>query len=365
MKKIALISNNDNIVFYFRREIVEAFLQKGYFVYLITPVHGHLKRFEGEDNVEIIPIELERRGTNPLSDLKLFHLLLALLKEKKPDIVFTYTIKPNLYGSLACKKLKIPCFPNITGLGDAMENSGILRYLVMKLSHHCYKHDKGVFLQNQANRSFFVENKIIKEKQIRMLPGSGVNLTRFKYIEYPSEKDGVRLLFVGRLIKDKGLFEFLEATQHYMGNKKLSFSIAGSLDDSDYYVPRVLERYNVTYLGLLPNPQELYSKYHVIVLPSYHEGMSNVLLEAAATGRPLITSNVPGCQETFEEGVSGFGCEPKDTDSLIKAIDRFLLLSEEEHVKLGEAGRKKMEKEFSRDLVVKEYMQTVLETIGE
>ncbi|MCH3918404.1 MAG: glycosyltransferase family 4 protein [Spirochaetia bacterium] len=365
MKKIALISNNDNIVFYFRREIILSFLKKGCHVCLITPVHGHLSSFETYPEVEIIPIELERRGTNPSKDLRFYHSLLAILKHVRPDVVFSYTIKPNVYGSMACRRLHIPCFPNITGLGDAMENSGLVRTVALRLSRHAYKHCAGVFMQNEANRSFFVGNKVVREKQIRMIPGSGVNLERFSYQAYPSEANGIRIIFVGRLLKDKGLFEFLEATRAFASRKDVKFFIAGSAADSDYDIPQLLKSYRVTYLGLLSKPELMYRNYHVIVLPSYHEGMSNVLLEASATGRPVITTTVPGCRETFDEGVSGIGCEPRNTASLVDALRRFLALSEIQHAQMGIAGRKKMEQQFSRELVVQAYQKAVAEVVGE
>lgn len=314
--------------------------------------------------VNIIETPFERRGNNPIKDFGLFMTYLRLLWRQKPDVVLTYTIKPNLYGGLACRFRKIPYLCNITGLGTAIENGGLLSNVLLSFYRISMKKARCVFFQNSKNQEFMNQHGIVANNH-KMLPGSGVNLYEHPFEEYPSEEKNISFLAVVRIMKDKGIEEYLGAAQMMkMRNEKLRFYLAGEYEEEtrSFYEPQIkeLEQKNVIqYLGHIDNVREVMAKSHVIVHPSYHEGMSNVLLEAAACGRPVLASDISGCVETFSEGESGFGFKVKSTEALVAAMEKILALSSEQRKSMGKAGRAWVEKNFDRNIVIKIYREEI------
>lgn len=366
--KILILSNYANGLYLFRKEILLAFLEKGYETIAAVPTDENCRKLE-ELGVRVIPAEFERRGNNPVHDGKLFLRYLALLGQEEPDIVLTYTIKPNLYGGLACRLKRIPYLVNITGLGTALERPGMLAKILLKFYRLSAGKASCVFFQNEGNRQFMADQGIGRDKS-RLLPGSGVNLKEHPFMPYPSEQDGIGFLAVLRVMKDKGVEEYLAAAEKITGeDPQVSFTLVGEYEEETrgVYEPRIEElskRGVIRYLGHIDNVPEVMAKSHGIVHPSYHEGLSNVLLEAAACGRPVLASNVPGCRETLRENVTGLLFEPKDTDSLAEAIRKFLRLTEEQRREMGRQGRQYVERTFDRKTVIDAYFEEIRKAVN-
>lgn len=353
MKKILILVNDVTTVLQFRCELVRALVSAGHEVLVSVPKSDRIPEIEAL-GAKVIETKVARHGKNPFEDLKLLGNYKKLLKSTRPDIVLTFTIKPNVYGGMACASLKVPYVANVTGLG-VVGDRGIMQKLMLWLYKNGLKKAKCVFFQNQANERFFRDHKIVSGNT-ELLPGSGVNVERFSFVDYPEETT-TNIVFVGRIIKDKGVFELAEAAKRLANNGDVRFTIVG---DVEYGAENpFLGLGNVECVGFHKDVRPYLKDAHAIILPSYHEGMANVLLEAAATGRPILASNIPGCRETFDEGVTGFGFEAKDTDGVTAAIERFVALPYEQKREMGLAGRRKVETEFNREIVINRYLNQV------
>lgn len=354
--KIVVLANSDAGLYKFRKELLEECAKK-HNVIIILPKGEFISNLESI-GCQYIPIEFNRRGINPFAEIKQIKKYIQLLKEINPDVVLTYTIKPNIYGGIACQYLHIPYISNITGLGTAIENDGLLKSVTSILYKYGLRDSKCVFFQNEENQKNFLSRGIVRGKN-RLIPGSGVNLSQYKYADYPSEREGIRFLFVGRIMRDKGIEELLTAmTEIQKKYKEVRLDIVGGCDE-DYTIAlkKAVQNGAVSYHGFQKDMYKFYKNCHCVILPSYHEGLANVLLEGSATGRPVITTNIPGCKETFVEGKTGYGCEPKNAYSLQLAIEKFLELSFDKRKQMGLNARGKIEIEFDRKIVVEAYME--------
>lgn len=362
MKKVLFIVNHPVVIYNFRKELVEKLLEENYEVFVSCP-YGPKIEYLKNLGCSYVEASIERHGMNIIDEMKLFSYYRRIIKEIKPDVVLTYTIKPNIYGGLASKKLGVPSIANVTGLGTALQKRNFLSEILTGLYKLSIGHAQCVFFQNEQNQRFFIQNKIPMQKY-QIIPGSGVNLTQYSLAEYPTDADKIRFLFIGRVMRDKGIEELISAAKIIREkNKMVHFDIVGFYEDN--YKQRVEELSEldvVQFHGSKEDVKEYINNCHAVILPSYHEGMANVLLEAAAMGRPVIASNIPGCKETFDEGISGLGIEPRNTLDLIDALNAFLDLSYSEKRAMGIAGRKKMEEQFDRNIVVSAYFEEI-ETI--
>lgn len=356
--KIAILTNADIGLYKFRRELLETLCAK-HEVLIVLPEGEFIEQLKAV-GCKFVPFAFNRRGMNPFADLLQMIRYGRLLKRIKPDIVLTYTIKPNIYGGIVCRLLKIPYLANVTGLGTAIQNGGLLTKISTTLYRIGLKGAKCVFFQNADNQQLFMKRKLVKGKT-RVIPGSGVNLEAFSAEPYPTDRDGIRFLFVGRIMRDKGIGELLTAirTIHAQNRSAVLDVVGWSDEDYSAEIKAAEAEGAIRCHGLQKDVRPFYAACHCAVLPSYHEGTANVMLEASATGRPVITTRVPGCRETFEEGVTGFGCEAKSTESLLDAMQRFLRLINEERERMGKAARLKMEKEYNRDMVVRAYEEEI------
>lgn len=343
----------------FRKEVLQALIMQGHEVYVSLPNDEYIPLLE-DIGCKYIESKVDRRGKNPIADIKLLGSYIKIINKIKPDIVLTYTIKPNLYGSIACRITKTKYLPNITGLGTAVENGGLVKDIILNLYKVALKNAKCVFFQNGPNKQFFIDKGIIK-KNAMLIPGSGVNLDEYCYEKYPSDGEIIRFLFIGRIMKAKGIDELLEAAKQInQSHKNIEIHLIGFCEEG--YADK-LKEYNdskiIYYHGQKNNIHDYIKKSHAIILPSYHEGTSNVLLESASTGRPILASNVTGCKETFDDGVSGIGFEVKSVKGLVGAILDFVHLPYETKKRMGIAGRKKMEREFDRKIITKAYLDKI------
>ena len=361
-KKILFLANHDVGLYNFRRELIEKLLSDGYEVIISSPFGERINDFI-EMGCLYQEAHISRHGMNVFEDLKLILHYRKLIKKVKPLVVLTYTIKPNLYGGIAARSMKTSYITNVTGLGSALQNKGLVQKIIVALYRIAFKKAFFVFFQNEGNLKFF-ENKRITHKRGKLLPGSGVNITKFIPLPLPNGEQ-TSFVFIARVMKDKGIDHYLEAAKAIKSKyKHTNFYICGPCEES---YEEILNDYQeagiITYLGMIPDIREILEITHCTVLPSYHEGLSNVLLESAASSRPNITTNINGCKEVVEDGVTGFLVEPKSTEALILGIEKFLCLDDEERKKMGENGRLKVEKEFDRQIVVQAYMQIINEIV--
>lgn len=359
-----LIATNHSYMFYrFRKELVETLMQE-HEVILSTPFVGH------EDNLKAMGLrcintEIDRRSINPFKDMKLLKTYRKMLDDIQPDLVITYSIKPNVYMGSACKAKGIPYVTNVQGLGTAFEKP-VLSSVVSVMYRSALHKAKTVFFENEENAQFFLHQNIISAQQMKVLPGAGINLDEYPYV--PMQDDGVcSFLFVGRIMKEKGVYEFFTAAKTIKAEfgEEVAFDVVGFYEDAyKETVDQLVADGVIRFHGFQTDVHPFYEAANCVVLPSYHEGMSNVLLEAAATGRPLITSDIPGCREAVEDGVSGYICPAKDADALYDAMQRFVELPESWRAEMGRRGREQMEKRFSKDAVIAETMKWLGTTNG-
>ena len=359
MKKVLILANSSGGLYDFRNELVQRLLLK-YEVTVSLPDEVRTKEL-AEEGCKVVHTPINRRGVNPAEDFKLLLAYRKLLKEEKPDLTLTYTIKPNIYGGFCCRMMRIPYIATVTGLGSTFQKQGIFLKLITTMYRLGLKKAECIFFQNRENREIF-EKYHIRGKKSKLVSGSGVNLKRHCFEPYP-EDDQVRFLYVGRMMREKGIEELLEAAKQ-LHDDDTEFALLGYPDED--YQDR-LDTYEkegyIKQLGFDPDVHVYIKNASALVLPTYHEGMSNVLMEASATGRPVIATNISGCKEIFEEGVTGFSCEPKSSEDLIRALKKFLKLSREERAVMGQKARQKMEREFDREKVADAYMEEI-ETVG-
>ncbi len=352
MSRVLILTNSSGGLYDFRNEFVQALLS-GHEVTVSMPDDVKEKEL-AKEGCRIIKTDINRRGMNPLEDLKLYRAYSRLMRELQPDLVVTYTIKPNIYGGLAAARRKIPYIATITGLGGAFDRTGILLRLIVAMYKAGLKKAACVFFQNEENRGIF-HRLGITAKKTRMVMGSGVNLERHRYEEYPAGEE-THFLFVGRVMKERGILEYIEAAKA-LHSEKVFFDIMGYCDEDYQDMLDSLEQEGIVHqIGFHTEVHPYLTAAGAIVVASFHEGMSNALIEGAATGRPVIASNISGCLEAFEEGKTGFGFTPGHADELICAMKKFLALSYEERATMGRLAREKMEREFDRRLVTGAYM---------
>lgn len=356
--KILILANFDVGLYQFRRELIEALL-KEHQVLLSLP-DGDLIRPLEELGCRFFDTPMERRGINPVKDLDLFLRYIKLLRQQKPDLVITYTIKPNIYGGLACRLLRIPYAVNITGLGTAFQKQGMLRKLVTFLYRTALKKARVVFFENSGNRQVFLDEGIVAENKTCLLSGAGVNLEYYAYVPYP-EAGTTRFLFVGRVMKEKGVEELFAAMERlHAEGADCCLDVLGGYEENYADTIRNYEQQGwLHYHGYVTDVRPFIEKAHCFVLPSYHEGMANTNLECAAMGRPLITSDIPGCKEAVVERESGLLCKPKDPDSLYETMKCFLTIPSDQRAQMGKAGRRHMEEVFDKKKVVEKTMKAL------
>lgn len=354
--KVLMIVNDTNFAWNLRKEVLFAFVQKGWETCLVAQTLGFGSDFESR-GVHVIDLSIDRRGTNPLSDIKLFNGYYKILKRERPDVVLINNTKPNIYAGLACQMLKIKYISNVTGLGTAVEIPGKLQNFSIMLYRNGVKKASTIFFQNQENREFFEKHKMLpKNANAVMLPGSGVNLESHPVLPWQGEK--LHFLFAARLMKEKGIDLFLAAARRF-ATEDIIFDVCGQCDDPKYKQIMDSEP-KVVYHGLQSDMLPFYGQCSCFLYPSYYpEGMSNVCLEAASCGRPVIAADRSGCRETVDNGITGFIVPPNDEQKLLEAVEKFISMSDEERRQMGLNGRKKMENEFDRQLVVQEYLKEI------
>ena len=357
--RVMILANNDVGLYKFRKELVAELLKENE-VFICLPEGDFVNRLV-EMGAKFLPCALlDRHGTNPVKELKLLSWYRETLKAYHPDIVFTYTIKPNVYGGAACAGLGIPYVANITGLGTAVENGGVMQKITLALYRRGLRKAQKVFFQNAENRDFMLSHNVVKGPY-DMLPGSGVNLGQYRVWDYPTGET-VDFVFIARVMKEKGIDQYLDAAKAIRKtHPETRFHICGFCEQDYRQELENLQNEDVIiYHGLVDDMTEIYKMAACTVHPTYYpEGLSNVLLESAASGRPIITTNRAGCREVVDDGVNGFVVRERDSGDLIEKIESFLGKNSRERKQMGLQGREKVEREFNRQIVIDKYIQEI------
>ncbi len=350
--KILILANNDVGLYKFRKELIQELL-KDHDIYISLP-DGDLIQPLIDMGCHFIDTQVDRRGINPFTDIKLLLTYYHMIKDIKPDLVITYTIKPNIYGGMICRLLHIKYAINITGLGTAFQNDGFIKTLVSFMYKLSTKKASVVFFENRGNMQTFIDLKLVQEKQTYLLNGAGVNLDDYPFTVYPSNTDELHFLFIGRVMKEKGVDElFTSAKQLKQEYPNIHFDIVGPMEDNYQDIINNLVNENIIhYYGFQEDVKPYIKQCHCFVLPSYHEGMANTLLECAAMGRPLITSNIHGCMEAVKD--NGLLCNVKDSKNLYNKLKEFIEMDYNQKKTLGYNSRKLMEEVFDKRKVVEE-----------
>lgn len=361
MKKILILANHFITIYAFRKELIEKLIENNYKVYIALPKSEENNYFI-EKGCEIIETPLDRRGTNPVSDIKLLFQYIKIIKNTKPDVVLTYTIKPNTYGGIAARICKVKTIHTVTGLGSVYIQDMWQKSIAVLLNKIGFKSASKVVFLNEENKKFYKELEIISPNHTTMIvAGSGVNLKKFKFKNQNYDKK-IRFTFVGRILKDKGIEEYLAAAKELvLKYSNVEFQVVGFVDEEKYI--GLLDQYEkdgiIEYLGKRDDIPSIMEESSCIVLPSYGEGRGTVLQEGAAIGRPLITCDTYGCKDNVEDGINGYLCEVANTESLKNMMEKFIKLPQEEKCLMGKRSREKAEKEFDRDIVVGAYINEI------
>lgn len=372
-QKIALVANIAWNLYNFRRGLIKALQAEGYEILLIAATDEYVPQLQAM-NCTFIPLEnMSRKGTNPIQDYKLYKELYQIYQKEQPLVVLQYTIKPNIYGTLAANKAKIPAIATITGLGYTFLNQGLVPKLVRYLYRFALQRAEKVIFQNADDKDLFLQSNLVKANKTLLVRGSGIDVHTFQ----PQEKADVYkntfiFLFVGRLLYDKGIREYLQAAAEIKSKLKnlVEFKILGALDmeNPSALAKEELQKYIdngiVQYLGTSDTVKEIMGNCDCVVLPSYREGLPRVMLEALAMAKPIITTDAPGCKDTIEDGKNGFCVPVQNAELLAQAILKIYALSEEERQKMGMVGRQMAENLFSQEVIVEQYI-TLLKKYAE
>lgn len=359
---ILILTNSIIGLYCFRKEVVKAIIDAGYTLYVTFPDKDQRAEYFESIGCKYVDVKFNRRGMNPIKDFKLLLDYIKVIKHIKPIAILTYTIKPNVYGGMAAAFCGVPLLANVTGLGDSIENKGLLSKLAISLYKMGLKRANTVFFQNLANLKFCINHGIIKQEQTHLLPGSGVNTLHHIYQEYPS-KGVIKFLFIARLLKDKGTDEYFETAKMIKDKyPNTEFQILGYCEGNyQGQLDELAKKGIIKFLGETTDVRLFIKEAHCTIMPSYHEGLSNVNLESGANGRPIITTDVPGCKETVDDGITGYLCKPRSTKDLMEKVEKFINLPYEEKRGMGIAARKKAEREFDRRIVVDAYLRAIKE----
>lgn len=357
--KVLVVANFDVGLYKFRKELLQEILNSGHEVYISLP-NGDLVQPLVDMGCQFIETELDRRGMNPVTDLKLIGKYRKILNQVKPDLVITYTIKPNIYMGMLCKNRSIPYVINITGLGTAFQSHGVMLKVFVEMYKFACKKAQTVIFENCENMQIFKDYGIVKEQQCLLNNGAGVNLEEYPFTAYPNDEQ-IRFLFVGRVMQEKGIDELFEAARRIKEEyNNVYFDIVGPYEDDYKDVTEQLVNDGVIeYHGFQEDVKPFIEKAHCFVLPSWHEGMANTNLESAAMARPIITSNIHGCLEAVIDGETGFLAEPKNADDLYDKMKKFIDLPYDKKVEMGQASHNHIAGKFDKKDVVSKTIERI------
>lgn len=362
--KVAIVLNTSWNIFNFRLNFVKALLAKGYEVHTIAPHDNYTQHLEALGCVHH-DVKMDSRGANPIKDIALTFELWGIYRKLRPDIILHYTIKPNVYGTLAASMLKIPTINNVCGLGTVFLKNNLVSAVAVALYKFAFRFPKKVFFQNSDDLALFLEKKLVPAKSADLIPGSGIDLNYFQPMEF-KRNDSFTFLLISRLITDKGILEYIEAVKS-LKRKGVNarFQLLGAKDPEHKrgiqlpVIDEWIQSNTIEYLGTTDDVRKFIQKADCIVLPSYREGTPRTLLEAASSSKPIVATDVPGCHNVVIDNYNGLLCKLKDVDDLALKMEQMILLDDNTIKKFGENGRKKIEFEFDENLVISKYLQEI------
>ena len=361
---LMLMGNDVPTVLNLRMNLIRALQDAGYRVGVAAPPMDASKQLEAA-GVAFYPVRMLPTGMRPTADAALFWQYLRLLRSERPAAILGFTVKPNVYGSLAARLCGIPVLNNITGLGTAFISKGPLESLVTALYRPALRKSEAVFFHNDDDRDLFVGRGIVRSKQAIVIPGSGIDLSRFKPEPLPGRVDAPVFLLIGRLIDEKGVHEFVDAAARLKADwPNARFQLLGDFATGPRAVRREeLEGWvaagTVEYLGSSPDVRPFIARADCLVLPSYREGLPRSLLEGAAMARALVATDAPGCRNLVEPGVTGFLCDVRSGPSLARAMESFLRLTRQQRAEMGKRARQMVEERFSDERVNEAYLKVL------
>lgn len=364
--KVAIVLNTSWNIYNFRLNFVRALLAKGYDVHTVAP-HDNYTHYLEELGCTHHNVKMDSRGANPIKDLALMFELWGIYRKVKPDIILHYTIKPNVYGTLAASLLRIPTINNVCGLGTVFLKNNLVSAFAMMLYKVAFRFPRKVFFQNPDDLALFLNKNLIPAKSADLIPGSGIDLSHFTPTEF-KRNDTFTFLLISRLITDKGIMEYVEAVRKLKSKGVAArFQILGAKDPEHArgiklsVIDEWIKTGTIEYLGTSDDVRNFINKADCVVLPSYREGTPRTLLEAAGSSKPIVATDVPGCHHVVEDNYNGLLCKLKSADDLALKMEQMLALDNTTLKKFGENGRKKIEFEFDEKIVITKYLQEISE----
>ncbi|MBS1488580.1 MAG: glycosyltransferase family 4 protein [Bacteroidetes bacterium] len=362
--RIAIVLNTSWNIYNFRMNFVKALMAEGHEVHTIAP-HDDFTAFLTEAGCTHHDVKMDSRGANPLKDFLLIFELRAIYKKVKPDVILHYTIKPNVYGTLAAASLRIPSINNVCGLGTIFLKRNLVSQVAISLYRLAFRFPKKVFFQNQDDQALFVNKKLINPSKTDLLPGSGIDLNRFVPVDF-SRNETFTFLLISRLITDKGILEYIDAIKKLKSQgMKAKFQLLGAKDPIHArgikleVIDEWIQSGTIEYLGTAKDVRPFIQQADCIVLPSYREGTPRTLLEAASSAKPIITTDVPGCHQVVQNGYNGLLCRLKDADDLAKKMETIAGFDDHTLKQMGKNGRHKAESEFDEHIVIEKYRKAI------
>lgn len=362
--KIAIVINKSWNIFNFRLSLINALQGLGHQILTIAPLDAYATSLI-ESGCKFIPISVSSRGLNPIKDIQLFFELLDVFKDEKPDIVLTYTIKPNIYGALAARWLKIPIICNVTGLGTIFIRKNPIYKIPLLMYKVAFLYPQKIYFQNNDDFNLFVNKGLSSASKSEIVPGSGVDLNKFVTL-YKLPVQPYTFLLVSRILKDKGILEYIQAITILKSKGiKAKFQLLGLIEEATHtgISAQNVEEWKkdglIEYLGFSDQTLNHFQNADCIVLPSYREGMPKALLEGMAVGKPIITTNVPGCRELIEDGINGYICEAKSAESLADAIEKICNQNSFQLTEMGKRSKEKVQKTYDEKFVISKYIYTI------
>lgn len=363
--RIAIMINTSWNIYNFRLGLIKALQQDGHQIIAIAPKDEFSEKLQAE-GCEFYDVPMEQKGANPIKDLQLKNRMQRALKGIKPDVLLLYTIKPNIYGTLAAAKLGIPVINNVSGLGTVFIRNGVTSRIAKYLYKKAFKKSRLIFFQNKDDRNDFVNAGLLNENKTQLLPGSGVDLTKFNYSHKDREEEFV-VLMISRVIYDKGVMEFVEAIKGLkQSGNRVKAVLVGFIEDGNYLgIPRAtvnewVDEGVIDFKGAIADVRPLIAAADIVVLPSYREGTPKSLLEALAMGKPIVTTDVPGCREVVKDGENGFLCKVKDASDLADKVLKMFRAKDTELTNMGLKSRALAEKKFDEKIVISQYRESII-----
>lgn len=362
--KVAIVLNTSWNIYNFRMNFVKALLAKGYEVHTIAPKDDYT-HYLTEAGCIHHSIKMDSRGANPIKDTALIVELYSIYRKLRPNIILHYTVKPNVYGTIAATLLRIPVVNNVCGLGTVFLKNNLVSAIAILLYKLTFRFPKKVFFQNPEDRKLFLDKKLVPLGTADILPGSGIDLEKFTPIEFNRNKSFTFLL-ISRLITDKGILEYIEAVKKLKTQGlNARFQILGAKDPEHKrgiklnVIDGWIKAGTIEYLGTTDDVRHFIGNADCIVLPSYREGTPRTLLEAASSSKPIITTDVPGCHNVVNHNINGLLCELKSVDDLASKMNEMANFDDETLKRFGVNGRKKVELEFNESVVINKYIDTL------